>query len=142
LRRTEASSSISRISSIGILSSSEIPATGERKADVNIEHGGKVTSHRVKYSHHPDDRAHLTQDGKMFTAIKRQSISLGTQNGHVFTLYVQVLHALDIAKTVKDAQGISASRSVIDLEIEPAPVAIKFDGRWLDINRLRVSGLM
>jgi hypothetical protein len=40
----------------GILSSSEIPATGERKADVNIEHGGKVTSHRVKYSHHPDGK--------------------------------------------------------------------------------------
>lgn len=53
----------------GILSSSEIPPTGERKADVNIEHGGKVTSHRVKYSHHPDGRAHFSQDGKIFTAI-------------------------------------------------------------------------
>ncbi len=47
----------------GILSSSEIPATGGRKADVNLEHGGKVTSHRVKYSHHPDGRAHFSQDG-------------------------------------------------------------------------------
>jgi len=56
----------------GILSSSEIPATGERKADVNIDFGGKVTSHRVKYSHHPDGRAHFSQDGKIFTAIKRQ----------------------------------------------------------------------
>ncbi len=124
---------------IGILSSSEIPATGERKADVNIEHGGKVTSHRVKYSHHPDGRAHFSQDGKIFTAIKRQSISLDTQNGHMFTLYIQGLHALDVAKTAKDAEGISVNRSVINFQIEPTPEAIKFVGRWLDINKLRVS---
>jgi hypothetical protein len=123
----------------GILSSSEIPATGERKADVNIEQGGKVTSHRVKYSHHPDGRAHFSQDGKIFTAIKRQSISLDTQNGHMFTLYIQELHALEVAKRAKDAEGISANRSVIDFQTEPTAEAIKFVGRWLDINKLRVS---
>jgi hypothetical protein len=93
----------------GILSSSEIPATGERKADVNIEHGGKVTSHRVKYSHHPDGRAHFSQDQKIFTAIKRQSLALDTQNGHMFTLYVQGLHALDVAKTAKDGSNFCQS---------------------------------
>jgi hypothetical protein len=123
----------------GILSSSEIPATGERKADVNIEHGGKVTSHRVKYTHHPDGRAHFSQDGKIFTAIKRQSISLDTQNGHMFTLYIQGLHAFDVAKTAKDVEAISINRSVIDFQIEPTAEAIKFVGRWLDINKLRVS---
>jgi hypothetical protein len=124
---------------IGILSSSEIPATGERKADVNIEHGGKVISHRVKYSHHPDGRAHFSQDGKIFTAIRRRSISLDTQNGHMFTMYIQGLHALDIAKTAKDAEGISVNRTVINFQIEPIAEAIKFVGRWLDINKLRVS---
>jgi hypothetical protein len=124
---------------IGILSSSEIPATGERKADVNIEHGGKVTSHRVKYSHHPDGRAHFSQDGKIFTAIKRQSISLDTQNGHMFTLYIQGLHALEVPKAVKDTEQISLNRSVISFQIDPTPEAIKFVGRWLDINKLRVS---
>ena len=123
----------------GILSSSEIPATGERKADVNIEHGGKVTSHRVKYSHHPDGRAHFSQDGKIFTAIKRQSISLDIQNGHMFTVYIQGFHALDVAKTAKDTEGIYANRSLIDFRIEPATEAIKFVGRWLDINKLRVK---
>jgi hypothetical protein len=124
---------------IGILSSSEIPATGEHKADVNLEDGGKVTSHRVKYSHHPDGRAHFSQDGKVFTAIRRQSISLDTQNGHMFTLYIQGLHALDTAKTPKDAEGNSVARSVIDFHIEPMPEAVKFVGRWFDTNKLRVS---
>jgi|SRR6266404_649981 hypothetical protein len=123
----------------GLLSSSEIPATGERGADVNMEHGGKVTSHRVKYSHHPDGRAHFSQDGKIFTAIKRQSIPLDTQNGHMFTLYIQGLNALDCAKTAKDAEGISLNRSVIDFQIEPTAEAIKFVGRWLDVNKIRVS---
>jgi hypothetical protein len=124
---------------VGILSSSEIPATGERKADVNLERGGKVTSHRVKYSHHSDGRAHFSQDGKIFTAIKGQSISLETQNGHMFTLYIQGLHALDAAKKAKDAQGTSYNRSVIDFQIGPTPEAIKFVGRGLDKNKLRVS---
>jgi hypothetical protein len=123
----------------GILSSSEIPATGERKADVNLERGGKVTSHRVKYSHHPDGRAHFSQDGKIFTAIIRQSISLDTQNGHMFSLHIQGLHALDVAKTAKDAEGFSAKRSVVDFQIQPTAEAIKFVGRWLDTAKLRVS---
>src|ERR1700674_3786546 len=43
----------------GILSSSSIPATGTRESQVNLEHGGKVTSHLVKYCHHTDGRAHF-----------------------------------------------------------------------------------
>jgi len=124
---------------VGILSSSEIPATGERTAEVNLENGGKVTSHLVKYSHHPDGRAHFSQDGKIFTAIKRQSVALDKQNGHIFTLNIQGLHALDVAKKVKDVEGNSGKRSVLDFQIEPTPEAIKFVGRWLDVNKLRVS---
>jgi hypothetical protein len=123
----------------GILSSTKIPATGERKADVNIEKGGKVTSHLVKYSHHPDGQAHFSQDGKIFTAIKRQSISLDKQNGHMFSLCIQGVHALEVAKAAKDAERTSAKRAVIDFQVEPAAEAIKFVGRWLDINKLRVS---
>jgi hypothetical protein len=112
----------------GILSSSEIPATGERKADVNIEHGGKVTSHRVKYSHHPDGRAHFSQDGRIFTVIKRQSISLDTQNGHMFTLYIQGLYALEVAKTAKDAEGISVECHLRPLSCCKASVIAYFHG--------------
>jgi hypothetical protein len=124
---------------IGLLSSSEIPATAERNADVNLERGGKVTSHRVKYSHHSDGRAHFSQDKKIFTTIVRQSLSLDTQNGHMFTLYVQGLHALDVAKRAKDAERISAKRSVINFPIGPTAEAIKFVGRWLAIDQLRIS---
>jgi hypothetical protein len=49
----------------GILSASAISATGTRQSEVNLEQDGKVTSHRVKYSHHADGRAHFSQDGKI-----------------------------------------------------------------------------
>jgi hypothetical protein len=57
----------------------------------------------------------------------------------MFTLYIQGLHALDVAKTAKDAEGISVNRSVIDFQIESTAEAIKFVGRWLDVSKLRVS---
>jgi hypothetical protein len=122
---------------VGLLSSSSIPATGTRQSQVNLEKGGKVTSHLVKYSHHTDGRAHFSQTGKIITAVKRQSIALDKQHGHMFSLLVQGLHALDVADTVKDT-GVSPKRAVVDFQVEPSE-AIKFVGRWLDVNKLRFN---
>src|SRR5712692_1249370 len=121
----------------GILSASAIPATGTRQSQVNLEQGGKVTSHLVKYSHHTDGRAHFSQSGKIITAIKRQSIALDRQHGHIFSLIIQGLHALDVAHAVKDT-GTSPKRGVIDFQIEPSE-AIKFIGRWFDVNKMRFN---
>src|SRR5213593_1534618 len=35
-----------------------------------------VTTHAVKYSHHPDGQAHFSQDGKVFTRIRRKAVPL------------------------------------------------------------------
>jgi hypothetical protein len=122
---------------IGLLSASAIPATGTRQAQVNLEQGGKVTSHLVKYSHHIDGRAHFSQTGKIITAIKRQSIALDRQHGHIFSLLIQGLDALDVANPMKDA-GPSPKRSVVDFQVEPSE-AVKFVGRWFDVNKMRFS---
>jgi len=121
----------------GILSASAIPSNGEHQTQVNLEHGGKVTSHLVKYSHHTDGRAHFSQSGKIFTAIKRQSIELDRQHGHIFSLIIQGLRAFDVANPSKDA-GLSPKRSVVDFIVEPSE-AIKFVGRWFDVNKLRFN---
>jgi hypothetical protein len=121
----------------GLLSASAIPATGQRQSDVNLEHGGKVTSHRVKYSHHQDGRAHFSQDGKIFTSIKRQSIPLEKQDGHIFSLLIQGLSGLDAADPVKDATT-STKRAVIEFTMESTE-AVKIVGRWYDVNKLRCS---
>ena len=118
----------------GLLSISSIPANSSREAQVNLEYGGKVTSHLVKYSHHVDGRAHFSQDGKIFTAIKRQSIALDKQHGHIFSLLIQGLNALDPARDELQ----SARRAAIEFAMEPA-AAIKFVGRWFDVNAMRFS---
>jgi hypothetical protein len=118
----------------GLLSISSIPANGSCQSQVNLEHGGKVTSHLVKYSHHVDGRAHFSQDGKIFTAIKRQSIALDKQHGHLFSLLIQGLSALDPAKDELQ----STKRAAIEFAMEP-PAAIKFVGRWFDVNAMRFS---
>jgi hypothetical protein len=122
---------------IGLLSSATIPATGTRQVQVNLEQGGKVTSHLVKYSHHTDGRAHFSQTGKIVTAVKRQSIALDKQYGHIFTLLVQGLDAFDKAHPVKDV-GTNPKRAVIDFEVKPSET-IKFIGRWFDVNQVRLN---
>ena len=118
----------------GLLSVSSIPANGSRKSQVNLEYGGKVTSNLVKYSHHVDGRAHFSQDGKIFTAIKRQSIALDKQHGHIFSLLIQGLAAFDPARD----EVQSTKRAAIEFAME-APEAIKFVGRWFDVNAMRFS---
>ena len=118
----------------GLLSISSIPANGSRQAEVSPEEGGKVTSHLVKYAHHVDGRAHFSQDGKIFTAIRRQSIALDKQHGHIFSLLIQGLTALDPAKDELQ----STKRAAIEFAMEP-PEAIKFVGRWFDVNVMRFS---
>lgn len=118
----------------GLLSISSIPVSGSRESQVNLQDGGKVTSHLVKYSHHVDGRAHFSQDGKIFTAIKRQSIPLDKQHGHIFSLLIQGLSALDPAKDELQ----STKRAAIEFAMEP-PEAIKFVGRWFDVNAMRLS---
>jgi hypothetical protein len=121
----------------GLLCASALPADGKRQTDVSLERGGKVASHLVKYSHHPDGRAHFSQTGKIITAVKRQSIPLDTQNGHIFTLHIQGLAALDPADAAKGATT-STKRAVIEFTMEP-PESVKFVGRWLDVNKMRFS---
>lgn len=122
---------------IGILSSSHIPATGTRQSQVNLEQGGKVTSHLVKYSHHIDGQAHFSQTGKIVTVIKRQSIALDIQHGHIFSLLIQGFQALDPADQVRDAVT-SSKRAIVDFAVE-SPEAVKFVGRWFDVNKLRFN---
>src|SRR5712691_4530164 len=54
----------------GLVSLASWPA-GEVSSVVSLELGGRVSSHLVKYSHHPDGRAHFSQDGKVLTVIKK-----------------------------------------------------------------------
>lgn len=85
-----------------------------------------VTSHSVKYVHHPDGEAHFSLDGKIFTRIRRKSIPLATADGHLFTLMVQGLEKFEDL-TSRDVA--SAKRGVISVPLREGSVdAVKFVG--------------
>ena len=74
----------------------EIPLPeSDAPTTVNLENWGKVTSHLVKYSHHPDGRVHFSQDGKVRTEIVKQSIPIDRLNGHTFTVLIQGLDGFE-----------------------------------------------
>ena len=125
----------------GILAAATIPANNQNKSQVNLEISGKVASHLVKYSHHPDGRAHFSQDGKVRTEVKRQSLPLDSQSGHIFSVLIQGLTAFKKANESKDT-GTSPKRTVINFEIPlvPEPEAFKLVGRWFPVSGFPLLG--
>jgi len=116
---------------IGLLAATTVPGNGQSTFHVDLAKSGKVASHLVKYSHHPDGRAHFSQDGKVRTEIKRQSMRLDDQSGHMFSAIIQGPAAFDEAHPVKDT-GTSPKRTVLTFTFQIAPQAIKIIGRWFN----------
>jgi hypothetical protein len=126
---------------MGILASATIPGNGKAESQINLQIGGKIASHLVKYSHHPDGRAHFSQDGKVRTEIKRQSVALSEQRGHIFTIIIQGLEGFDEANVVKDT-GNSAKRSALTFQLGdmPGSETVKLVGRLFDVSALSFVG--
>lgn len=75
----------------GLLTLVTLNARTKYPTSVSLLDGGKVTGHKVKYSHHPDGRVHFSQDGKVRTVIQKKSIPLSEAEGHLFTVQLQGL---------------------------------------------------
>jgi hypothetical protein len=102
-----------------------------------MEPAGRCTSHLVKYSHHPDGRAHFSQDGKILTRIKRQSLPLASVSGHLFTVNIQGLNGFDEARGSKDTLDPRPERTNLNFEIGDDPFqAFKVVGRYYLIKQL------
>ena len=116
----------------GLLSIATIPG-GQAGGPVDLKPEGKVSSHRVKYTHHVGGEAHFSQDGKFFTKIRRQSVPLRSNRGHIFTLHVQGLKHFKTAGKAKDNAPLSAKRANITIDLgSDTPNALKFVGRVFD----------
>src|SRR5262249_34858572 len=113
----------------GLLSICNIPA-GQATAQVSLVQQGKCTSHKVKYTHHPDGQAHFSQDGKIFTAVRRQSVPLNSIEGHVFTVQAAGLHEYQSATRSKDVARSTPNRANLPFPLgSELPQAIKIVGR-------------
>jgi hypothetical protein len=106
-------------------------------SNIDLADSGKVASHLVKYSHHPDGRAHFSQDGKVRTEIKKRSVPLVDQNGHIFTVLVQGLTGFTpLQGSPKD----NAQRTTLTFDVvDRSPKAFRIVGRWYWLEDLHVK---
>lgn len=125
----------------GLLCHATLRAGDVYPRDLNLTgSGGKFTSHKVKYSHHPDGNAHFSQDGKIFTTVRRKSVPLDSAEGHLFTIHIQGLPDYERVSPDEMQRAPSARKTRIDIKIlgEP-PQAIKFVAHWYKESQLAVN---
>ena len=123
----------------GILAEVTVRGAPGSSCEVNLADTGKVASHLMKYSHHPDGRAHFSQDGKVKTEIKRQSVPLRDQEGHLFTLLFQGLRAFTPVNAKNENQS-SLKRTTLTFDVpDRFPKAFRIVGRWFWLEDLQVE---
>jgi len=85
-----------------------------------------VTTHYVKYSHHPAGRAHFSLTGKVTSTVGKQAVPLYDANGHVFTVMLQ---GVDFFGEASPQDKGNPARGIVTFPFESAPVeGIKFLG--------------
>ena len=88
----------------GIACSARLIGGDNGQKTLDLTENGRVTANLVKYAHHPDGEAHFSQDGKVTTAIRRKSVPLHEQRGHLFTIQVQVIDSFERLDSPKKEQ--------------------------------------
>lgn len=108
----------------GVLGEVQVPATLTYPASLAVGRSFSASSHYVKYSHHPDGRAHFSLDGRVRTTVKRQSVPLWLASGHLFTFMVQGLGRFDPIESKDRGTG---KRGVVEFDLSGQPAdALKF----------------
>ena len=115
----------------GLLTLATLRARAQYPASLSLLDGGKVTGHKVKYSHHPDGHVHFSQDGKIRTAIRKRSIPLLEAEGHLFTIQLQGLSDFSELDRKERLPLLSDKKTILNFRFEGSPPdAIKFVGHW------------
>lgn len=116
----------------GLLSLMTFPKNTRKVDKLSLIPGGKVTSHKVKYTHWSDGNVHFSQDQKIYTKIKKTSDPLSKAIGHLFSIQVKGVEGFEIKTNVK-----SYSKKEIDLDFDlgqDADDSIKITAWWYDAN--------
>jgi hypothetical protein len=114
----------------GIVSLATVPANSPA-ATLHLQEGGKVSSHLVKYSHHPDGQVLFSQDRRVFSKIRKQGVPLAEVNGHLFTVHAQGFRSFG-KRSPKDEgdRTPNPKRTVLTFRFEgQSPESVKFVAR-------------
>lgn len=114
----------------GIVSLATLPASSSPTTEIQLEPGGKISSHLVKYSHHPDGRVLFSQTGRVISLIKKQGVPLADVDGHLFTVHAEGLRRFGepVPKDDRDRQP-NPKRTTLSFRFEgQSPDSVKFVG--------------
>jgi len=114
----------------GLLSIGTLPQ-GETTAQIKLEKRGKITSHLVKYSHHPDGTVLFSQDRKIFSKIRKKSKALADDPGHIFTVQLQGLSGFESFAQSPAKDGQTAKERILNFHFAKGePEATKLLAYW------------
>lgn len=114
------------VSSDGLVGSCTVQVDESGASKIELSESGLTTSHSVKYSHPVDGSAHFSQDGRVVTSIRRQSIRLDSEYGHLFEF-----HALGLPgfRTLEPGQE-RAGRLYLPFVVAEATDAATVTAEW------------
>lgn len=116
------------INSKGLLSLVTFPSNKLKVDKLSLIPGGKVTSHKIKYSHWIDGNVHFSQDGKILTFKKQPSDCLDKAIGHIFTAQFKGLKGYE---EKLDSKKKSEKEIDIDVDLQSElEDSLKFTGWW------------
>lgn len=102
----------------------------------NVGKDFPVTSHLVKYSHHPSGQAHFSLSGKVLTDVRKKSVPLSLANGHIFTAIFQGLSHFEI---VKENEKATEKRGIVPFHFIGKNIqSIKFVCHFYSEKELRI----
>ena len=113
----------------GLISLATFPGKKTKIKRLSLVNGGKVTSHKIKYTHWSDGNVHFSQDGKIYTLKKEPSDSLNSSIGHIFTIQLKGLTGFETRLTEK---RLNSKETDIELNLpaKDEDDSIKLTGWW------------
>jgi hypothetical protein len=121
----------------GLLSNVTFPKNKKHLKKLSLVPGGKVTSHKIKYSHWIDGNVHFSQDKKIYTFKKESSDALTQNIGHIFTINLKGINGFQYSDDNK-----KYSQKEIDLDFDLGDTkkdSIKFTGWWYNSDVVHPS---
>lgn len=76
----------------------QLDANETYPSGLTVGDGFSVSTHYVKYSHHPSGLAQFSLSGKVKSSVRKASVPLSSASGHIFTFMVQGLDKFDVKK--------------------------------------------
>jgi len=122
----------------GLLSNVTFPKNKKYLKKLSLIKGGKITSHRIKYTHWIDGNVHFSQDRKIYTFKKAPPDTLTQSIGHIFTVHIKGMQGFQISENTKkySLRQIDLDFSLKDKEED----SIKFTGWWYESNMVHPLG--